>query len=151
MGIQMKAPLEGVGELDVVSQKAAMAPPDLRQNERHIYVALCEAGAPQKAYDLLEDLRDKGLRSPMTIYRALDSLMARGHVRKIESINAFVPVRPDMSDQAMAFLICKKCRRTKEVVLDGAHVTGLFEPLPVSVADIHIEAFADCEDICADD
>ena len=148
MGIQMKAPAKAEGDIELIAHSAKDLLTGLRQNERYVYEALRQAKTPQKAYDLLEELRDSGLRSPMTIYRALDSLIARGHVRKIESINAFIAIQPGTAQQAHAFLICKKCHKTKEIMLNEERASTLFSPLQVSVDDVRIEALVECHEVC---
>lgn len=150
MGIQLNAPIRAVNRTARQSATADQKFEELTQNERLVHEALCRSKTPQKAYDLLDRLQEHGLRAPMTIYRALDALIAKGRVRKIESLNAFIAVRPGRSDQARAFLICKECQKAKEITLDKQKVANLFSPLPVSVDDIRIEAFGECHQVCGE-
>ena len=150
MGIQAKAP---VGAASRDARHIAIANEnfeELKPNERLVYEALCESRAPQKAYDLLDALQDQGLKAPMTIYRALDALIAKGRVRKIESLNAFFAVRSEAPDETRAFLICKECMKAQEITLDKQMVASLFSPLKVSTKDVLIEAFTDCHEVCGD-
>ena len=150
MGIQMNTPTGVVSKAAKVSATPDEDFKGLRQNERIVYDALCQSKTPQKAYDLLERLQDHGLRAPMTIYRALDALIAKGHVRKIESLNAFVSIYQGDSTGVRAFLICKECMQAKEVTLNMQKAADLFSPLPVSMDDIRIEAFGECHQVCGD-
>ena len=148
MGIQVKPRLGAANDSAHITTRADQKLNDLKHNERLVYDALCESKSPQKAYDLLDRLQEHGLRAPMTIYRALDALIAKGHVRKIESLNAFIAIREGTTTQAWAFLICKECRQAKEITLDEQQVANLFSPLQVSMEDIHIEVFSECHHVC---
>ncbi len=68
------------------------------------------------AYDLLESLHLEDPKAkPVTIYRALDFLLAAGLIHKIKSLNAFIGcLRPEISHNAM-LLICNVCQQTDEV------------------------------------
>ncbi|MGV6801185.1 MAG: Fur family transcriptional regulator [bacterium] len=87
----------------------------LTKNERLVYEALKEAGVPQKAYDLLDRLKDKGVRAPMTIYRALEGLEEKGLVHKLDALNAFVLCNHDAPHQIQSFLVCEACEEVIEI------------------------------------
>jgi Fur family zinc uptake transcriptional regulator len=54
--------------------------------------------------------------APITVYRALDFLMANGLVHRIESRNAYLACAQAHEDAAMvAFLICDRCGAVGEV------------------------------------
>ena len=148
MGIQMNAPATAAGGKLGSWKPTDKKQDDLRRNERLVYEELCQAKSPKKAYDLLNNLHDKGVRAPMTIYRALESLIAKGHVSKIESLNAFVAINPEHHEQVTAFLICKECLQAKEIQLSEEKIADLFSLLQISSDDIRIEAFGDCEQVC---
>ena len=150
MGIQMNAQKRAVGKVARHSVPVDQGTEEFTHNERLVYDALCQSKTPQKAYDLLDRLHDEGLRAPMTIYRALDVLIAKGHVSKIESLNAFIAVRKGDASEVRAFLICKECKQAKEITLNTNEVLGLFSPSSVAIDDIRIEAFGDCHQICCD-
>ena len=80
---------------------------------------IARAGAPIKAYDLLDRMRgkdDEGSAAPPTVYRALDFLLANGFIHKLESINAFVACHHPSSDQhSVPFLICNRCHTAIEL------------------------------------
>lgn len=102
---------------------AAVTPTEIAStNRRHgrnrqlVLDALERAQKPLGAYELLELLRDDGLRSPLQIYRALEQLIDDGTVHKIESLSAFaVCTEAECSDHGhAAFAICRACGRTSE-------------------------------------
>lgn len=67
------------------------------------------------AYELLELLREDGLRSPLQVYRALEQLVEDGTAHKIESLSAFaLCTRACGTDGRAIFAICTKCGRAEE-------------------------------------
>lgn len=88
----------------------------LTRNQDVVISALKAAGGPLSAYQILdlEDVRDKGLKAPLTIYRALDKLIELGLVHRIESLNAFVTCDHEPHVEPAAFMICQDCRATIE-------------------------------------
>lgn len=88
--------------------------PPLSGNDQLIYDALCAANGPVSAYDILELLKpDRPRIAPTTVYRALEHLITAGRVRRIESLNAYVPAAR-MADRAVVFAICDDCGRVQE-------------------------------------
>lgn len=55
-----------------------------------VLAVLADAVKPMTAYDILARLARFGVRSPPTVYRALDRLQRKGCVHRVESLNAFV-------------------------------------------------------------
>jgi Fur family transcriptional regulator, zinc uptake regulator len=105
---------------------------------RDVLGALYATHRPLGAYDIAADLADKGHRklAPVTIYRALEFLMAEGLVHRLASRNAFVacPHRHG-PDELVAFLICESCGGVDELsspglarALSGLLKTEGFEP-----------------------
>lgn len=84
---------------------------DLTKNQSLVLAQLRDAQAPQSAYNLLDQLREKGLRAPLQIYRALESLQASGLVHRLESLNAYMACNHASCShhQTMAFVICEDC------------------------------------------
>ncbi|MEM8772848.1 MAG: transcriptional repressor [Pseudomonadota bacterium] len=150
MGVQVSAPLEAAARIKSPHTQNDNKQEPLRPNEQLVYEALCQSETPLKAYDLLDDLHDQGLRAPMTIYRALEALKGKGYAKKIESMNAFVATKPDRKTQARAYLICKDCQQVREILLEDAQVETLFSPATVAVEDVRIEAYGECHDVCRD-
>jgi Fur family zinc uptake transcriptional regulator len=77
---------------------------------RAVFEALCEAGRPLGAYDVMDRLSrvlNKPL-GPTTVYRALEFLLKHRLIARIESRNAFVP-NTDPSHRNGVFFICMHC------------------------------------------
>jgi Fur family zinc uptake transcriptional regulator len=89
---------------------------DLTRNQELVLGTLAHAAAPLSAYDILDKLRDEGLRAPLQVYRALDKLTERGLAHRLESLNAFVCCADAHchASGSIAFAICEKCGRVEE-------------------------------------
>lgn len=87
----------------------------LTRNERLVLDVLSREDGPMKAYELLAALKDKGVKAPMTVYRALDRLEAKGLIHKLDGINAFVICNHDAPHPVQLFLICTKCSKVDEI------------------------------------
>ncbi|MTI14943.1 Fur family transcriptional regulator [Sansalvadorimonas verongulae] len=77
---------------------------------------------PVGAYDVLAMLSKGQDRpaAPPTVYRALDFLQEQGLVHRIASLNAFIGCSCPDTPHVGIFLICEKCRTTREL----AHEVG---------------------------
>lgn len=94
------------------------------QHASNILEVLESEHRPLSAYDLLDRLRPTGIAAPLTVYRALDKLIAAGKVHRVESLNAFVACRheghhhdapsDDVPRQAVGFAICDRCGAVEE-------------------------------------
>ncbi len=87
---------------------------DLR---RGILGLILAAPGPIGAYELLDQLRaTRRGAAPPTVYRALDFLLARGLIHKVERLNAFVGC-PDVGRHShpVQFLICRDCGAVEEL------------------------------------
>ncbi|MGI9388140.1 MAG: Fur family transcriptional regulator [Methyloligellaceae bacterium] len=93
------------------------SPQKLTRNQSIVLDALREAGQPLSAYQVLdiEAVRAQGIKAPLTVYRAVGSLVERGLVHRIESLNAFVVCDHEPHGDAAAFMICTACKQTIEV------------------------------------
>lgn len=108
---------------------------------RQVLQALLASHRPLGAYEIIEDLATVTARpAPITVYRALDFLMANDLVHRIESRNAFLACAHDHGASAMvAFLICDRCGSVGEVpatqvarsLNDAARLTGFTPKLSV--------------------
>ena len=91
---------------------------NLTKNQSLVLAELQGAHAPVTAYALLDKLRQHGLRAPLQVYRALDRLVALGHVHKLESINAFMACANEQGQghhhSFAGFAICDKCGQVSE-------------------------------------
>ena len=101
-------------------------PPELTKNQALVMGVLDNTEVPLSAYAILDQLRGKGLRAPLQIYRALDKLSECGMVHRIESMNAFVACKHlnNVSHVAVAFTICDRCGEVSEIC-DKAFHEGL--------------------------
>ena len=89
---------------------------ELTKNQSLVLDVLSHTEGPLSAYSLLDQLRDKGFRAPLQVYRALDKLMEFGLVHRLESINSFVACTHshDHKHGVIAFGICDTCGRVDE-------------------------------------
>jgi Fur family transcriptional regulator, zinc uptake regulator len=78
---------------------------------RKVLGVLAESHQPLGAYEIMDRLASHGPRpAPITVYRALDFLLASGLVHRIESRNAFLAcLHPHDAGALVAFLICERC------------------------------------------
>ena len=148
MRIQVAAPAKAAGKAHHVVRQSDPVMSTLKPNEKLVYEALCKSKTPLKAYDILHELYDSGLRAPMTIYRALDALSTKGYVNRIESLNAYTAVGFGRKERPRGFLICRDCSQVKELELDVSKVMDLFSPHQVNPGDVLIEAYGGCQQDC---
>jgi Fur family zinc uptake transcriptional regulator len=89
---------------------------------RQVLQALLSSHRPLGAYEVIEELAKSMPRpAPITVYRALDFLMANGLVHRIESRNAYLACAHDHDAASMvAFLICEHCGSVGEIVAGPA-------------------------------
>jgi len=87
----------------------------LTRNERAVLAALRQTPAARSAYDLLDELRDVGLKAPAQVYRALQKLIRLGLAHRIESVNGFVACAHPQDDCFAAFAICTECGAVAEI------------------------------------
>ena len=82
--------------------------------------ALVRSERPLSAYQLLDRLREAGLSSPPTLYRALNRLIADGRAHRLETLHAFVACARGNRCGRAAFAICRQCGRVAEFTDKGA-------------------------------
>ncbi len=87
----------------------------LTHNEELVFDVLKGGGGPMKAYDLLDQLKNRGVRAPMTVYRALDGLEAKGIVHKLDTMKSYVLCSHDEPHNVQTFLVCTQCEGVVEV------------------------------------
>lgn len=89
-------------------------------NQQLVLRILQSAEAPMTAYEILHSLRRRGIKSPLTVYRALKRLMDLGHVHRLESINAYLACTSHHYRHGLAvFTICRNCRHVDELAGDA--------------------------------
>jgi len=88
----------------------------MTQNETLVYTLLCQADRPLSAYNILDALRDKGIRATLKVYSGLGKLVERGAVHRIESVNGFVAcqLHDCGGSEVSIFMLCTQCERANE-------------------------------------
>jgi Fur family zinc uptake transcriptional regulator len=82
---------------------------------RRVLELVWSSHQPIGAYAILEKLKHEGRSAaPPTAYRALEFLLARGLVHRIESLNAFIGCPEPGAEHPVQFLICRRCGVTAE-------------------------------------
>jgi len=89
----------------------------LTRNQQLVLDRLRSADKAMTAYELLDSLRAEGLRAPVQVYRALETLGQRELVHRIESLNAFVACCHHDHAAAAVFAICDDCGGVEEFSL----------------------------------
>lgn len=95
--------------------------PKLTKNQALVFEALTNAACPLSAYSILDELREKGFRAPLQVYRALEKLLELGIVHRLETQNAFVACThpscdgEDQTHETVAFMICETCGTVAEI------------------------------------
>jgi Fur family zinc uptake transcriptional regulator len=97
------------------------------------------------AYQILDALREHGLRAPVQVYRALESLLEREEVHRIESLNAFVACNHRDHGNLAGFAICDDCRTIWEFTLpEGAEITALADSKGFETHEVMVELHGRC-------
>ncbi len=127
-------------------------PAGLTKNEKLVWEALAAAHPdPLKAYEILDILKEKGVRAPMTVYRALDGLEAKGHIHKLEGLNAFVLCNHEGPHRVQTFLVCDTCSTVKELEVVGveADITPAIKAASFDMHTARLEIKGHCSDCAA--
>lgn len=84
---------------------------------RPLLEAIWEAKTPATAYSLMAQLEELlGRRiSPPTIYRALDFLISKRLIVRLESRNAYLPSPQPMQTGHYVFFTCDRCNNSSEI------------------------------------
>ncbi len=94
-------------------------PPGLTRNESLVWDVLNDNVDPLKAYEILDELKERGVRAPMTVYRALEGLEEKGIVHKLEGLNSYVLCKHAGPHDVQVFLVCETCASATEVEIEG--------------------------------
>jgi Fur family zinc uptake transcriptional regulator len=99
---------------------------ELTELRRAVLELVQRADRPLTAYQLLDRLKEirKGAMPP-TIYRALDFLIEKKLIHKVETLNVFVPCEAGHHEHMIQFLICRICGQVTE--LENIQVAGALE------------------------
>ena len=88
----------------------------LTKNETLVLTVLTKTSEPLGAYTILKELRRHGSKAPLTVYRALDQLAAKGLVHKLESLNSWTTCCGEHDTNPPIFEICNDCGNVTEHV-----------------------------------
>ena len=122
--------------------------PKLSRNQSEILSCLRKTGEPMSAYAILDRVRKSGISHPPTVYRALNDLMQKGMVHRLQSRSAFVACDHGACDGKLAFAICRACDRVVEIPLTDEDQAGLLSLAPDEIApeQVTLEIAGLCED-----
>jgi Fur family transcriptional regulator, zinc uptake regulator len=108
--------------------------PKLSRNQSEILTCLRKAGEPMSAYAILDRVRKVGISHPPTVYRALNDLMRKGMVHRLQSRSAFVACGHGACDGKFAFAICRSCDKVVEILLSDEDQAALLGLSPDEIA-----------------
>ena len=99
---------------------------EITPQQQKVLDVLTRSDKALSAYDILDQLHETGIKSPPTVYRALEKLASAGLIHRIESLNAYVACcqhhdcgHDHDHDHASQFAICTGCGRVEEIVNDA--------------------------------
>jgi Fur family transcriptional regulator, zinc uptake regulator len=121
--------------------------PKLSRNQTEVLSCLKKADAPLSAYDILDRVRKSGISHPPTVYRALNELMQKGMVHRLQSRQAFIACGHGKCDGKFAFAICRECQKVVEISLsddDQAMMLG-FAPKEIAADQVTLELAGLCK------
>lgn len=136
-----------MAEIPKTAQPETAQPPEgLTKNEVLVWDALSGGDEPLKAYEILDNLKERGVRAPMTVYRALDGLEQKGHIHKLEGINSFVLCNHNGPHSIQAFLICDDCASAEEIELETveANLAPVFRRAGFKMETARLEVRGHC-------
>ena len=89
----------------------------LSKNQKIVLDYIQKIKKPVKAYSILSGVKKKGINAPPQVYRALDKLIEKGKIHKIESQNSFIACNAGdcATPHAVAFSICNQCEIVTEI------------------------------------
>jgi Fur family zinc uptake transcriptional regulator len=105
----------------------------LSRNQSEILSCLRESKEPMTAYAILDRVRTVGISHPPTVYRALNDLMQKGMVHRLQSRSAFVACGHGACDGKFAFAICRVCERVVEIPLTDEDQAALLSLAPKEI------------------
>ena len=119
----------------------------LSRNQSEILSCLRKAKEPMSAYAILDRVRTAGISHPPTVYRALNDLMRKGMVHRLESRSAFIACGHGGCDGKFAFAICRQCGKVVEIPLTNEDQAALLALVPDEIApeQVTLEIAGLCE------
>ena len=94
--------------------KQVSANHSLTRNQSLVLKTLSDADQPLGAYELLNRLQPSGFKAPLQVYRALDQLVEKGLVHRLESLNAWTACCEDQHSYTPVFAMCDDCGNVTE-------------------------------------
>mgnify|MGYP003503650324 CR=1 FL=1 len=116
-------------------------------NQSEILSCLRKAKEPMSAYAILDRVRIAGISHPPTVYRALNELMQKGMVHRLQSRSAFIACGHGACDGKFAFAICRQCGKVVEIPLSDEDQAGLLGLVPDEIVpeQVTLEIAGLCE------
>ena len=120
----------------------------LTRNQSQILSCLRKAKQPLSAYAILDKVRIAGISHPPTVYRALNELMQKGMVHRLQSRSAFIACGHGACDGKFAFAICQQCEKVVEIPLSDEDQAALLalSPEEILAEQVTLEISGLCED-----
>ncbi len=140
-----------MAQLQVASAEARSVPMGLSKNETLVWETLAAEDDALKAYEILDRLKNRGVRAPMTVYRALEGLENKGHIHKIDGMNAFVLCRHEGPHMVQTFLVCETCSHVRELEMVAVEA-GIIDAVRKATFEMNtarIEIKGECEKCAA--
>jgi Fur family zinc uptake transcriptional regulator len=121
--------------------------PKLSRNQSQILSCLRKARGPMSAYAILDRVRPSGISHPPTVYRALNELMQKGMVHRLQSKSAFIACGHGACNGKFAFAICRQCDKVVEIPLSDKDQAALLALAPGEIApeQVTLEIAGLCE------
>jgi Fur family transcriptional regulator, zinc uptake regulator len=86
----------------------------LGSNDQNVLTILSQNHAPMTAYDILDALKGSRIRAASQVYRALEKLLTRNLIHRVESLNSFVVCDHTHHTSLPGFFVCKTCKSVTE-------------------------------------
>ena len=126
----------------------------LTEQRRQVLEAMLESHAPVSAYEIMDRIAGKARRpSPISVYRALDFLVAHRFAHRIESRNAFLACIEEHGHAASApeaplvFLLCERCGSATEA--EPAELGGLLSRIAAAEGFAPSASVLEIRGLCA--
>ena len=87
-----------------------------QDNQALVLNVLTSSSRIMTAYEILNQLQSHGVNAPLTVYRALNSLIEQGKVHRIESLNGFIACNTSHNKpHTSCFVLCSNCDASEEI------------------------------------
>jgi Fur family zinc uptake transcriptional regulator len=123
----------------------------LTRNQALVLGILRKARHAMGAYEILGQTGRRGVRAPPQVYRALQALIERKLVHRIDRLNAFVSCDHAPHDHDVALAVCESCGTVTELPLPMLEAS-IEAPLArdgFAARESHVEIIGSCRS-CVD-